>query len=84
MRILDLVATKYVRELRFKLQHSEKDVITSIYLTRTDFNRYRIKAFRNGKCLVAKYMTAEEWSRLLINVNWADLLKNINATLDIQ
>ena len=80
-RILDLFATKYVREMRFKLKHPEKNMITSVYLLRTDSNRYCVKVFRNGKCLVAKYIIADKWADLLIKVNWADLLNNVNSTL---
>ena len=60
--------TKYVRVMRFTLQHPETFAITSVYLTRTDSNRFRVKAFRSGKCLVAKYVTADDWAELLNNV----------------
>jgi len=60
--------TKYVCEMRFKLKHPETFAVTSVYLTRTDSNRFRVKAFRSGKCLVAKYVTADDWAGLLNNV----------------
>lgn len=64
----NVFATKYVCEMRFKLRHPETFAITSVYLTRTDSNRFRVKAFRSGKCLVAKYVTAGDWAELLNNV----------------
>jgi hypothetical protein len=60
--------TKYVCDMRFKLRHPETFAVTSVYLTRTDSNRFRVKAFRSGKCLVAKYVTADDWAELLNNV----------------
>ena len=60
--------TKYVCDMRFKLRHPETFAVTSVYLTRTDSNRLRVKVFRSGKCLVAKYVTADDLAGLLNNV----------------
>jgi len=64
----NVFATKYVCDMRFKLRHPETFAVTSVYFTRTDSNRFRVKAFRSGKCLVAKYVTADDWAGLLNNV----------------
>lgn len=65
-------ATKYLRDLRFKFQNPETFEITSVYLTRTDKTKFRVKVFRGGKCLVAKYVEAE---------NFADLINRLNGMM---
>ncbi len=61
-------SVKYLRSCRLQFQNPETFEVTSVYITHTDKERFRIKIFRGGKCISAKYVAAE---------NFADILSNL-------
>lgn len=63
---------KFLTDCRFKFRNPETFEVTSVYLTRTDKSRFRVKIFRGGKCLVAQYIEGE---------SFADILNKISVTI---
>lgn len=47
------------------IENAEK---TSVYLTQTDKNKFRVKVFRGGKCIMANYTEAASFAELLTKI----------------
>lgn len=69
-RIFENGIFNYLRSCRLQVQNPENCEITSFYITRTDKNRFRVKVFRGGKCLMAEYVKAESFAEILLNANF--------------
>lgn len=65
----NIFAARYLKSCRFQLQNPDTFEVTAIYLTRTDKDRFRVKVFRGGKCLIAKYVQADSFETLLRNLS---------------
>lgn len=60
---------KFLTDCRFKFRNPETFEVTSVYLTRTDKSRFRVKIFRGGKCLTAEYIEGESFADILNKIN---------------
>ena len=58
-----------LRSCRLQFQSPATFEVTSVYLTRTDARRYRVKIFKGGKCQLAKYEEGDDFLEVLQNVN---------------
>lgn len=61
---------KYLRSCRFQVQNPENCEVTSYYINRTDKNRFRLKIFRGGKCLLAQYINAETFAQVFLTTKF--------------
>lgn len=65
--------SQVLRSCRLQFQNPATFEVTSIYLTRTDARRYRVKIFKGGKCQLAKYEEGDDFLDVLrkisININ---------------
>lgn len=60
---------KIPRSCRLQFQNPATFEVTSVYLTRTDARRYRVKVFKGGKCQLAKYEEGDDFLEVLQKVN---------------
>ena len=58
-----------LRSCRLQFQNVATFEVTSVYLTRTDARRYRVKAFKGGVCKFAKYEEGDDFLEVLQKVN---------------
>lgn len=61
--------SQMLRSCRLQFQNVATFEITSVYLTRTDARRYRVKVFKGGKCQLAKYEEGDDLLEVLQKVN---------------
>lgn len=61
--------SQVLRSCRLQFQNPATFEVTSVYLTRTDARRYRVKVFKGGKCQLAKYEEGDDFLEVLQNVN---------------
>lgn len=54
--------------LRMVFENIETAEKTSVYLTQTDKNKFRVKVFRGGKCIMANYTEAASFAELLTKI----------------
>ena len=59
-----------LRSCRLQVQNPQTFEVTSYYITRTDKNKFRVKVFCGGKCLMAEYVTAESFAEILLNTKF--------------
>ncbi len=60
--------SQMLRSCRLQFQNPATFEVTSVYLTRTDVRRYRVKIFKSGKCIKAEYVEADSYIDVLNNV----------------
>lgn len=60
--------SRVLRSCRLQFQNPATFEVTSVYLTRTDVRRYRVKIFKSGKCIKAEYVEADSYIDVLNNV----------------
>lgn len=60
----------YLRSCRFQVQNPVNCELTSYYITRTDKNKFRVKVFRGGKCLMADYISAESFAKIILTTKF--------------
>lgn len=58
-----------IKRIRLQFQNPATFEVTSVYLTRTDARRYRVKVFKGGKCQLAKYEEGDNFLEVLQKVN---------------
>lgn len=61
--------SQMLRSCRLQFQNPATFEVTSVYLTRTDARRYRVKVFKGGKCKLAKYEEDDDFLEILQKVN---------------
>ncbi|MEE0927662.1 MAG: hypothetical protein UIG59_00605 [Acutalibacteraceae bacterium] len=61
--------SQMLRSCRLQFQNPATFEVTSIYLTRTDARRYRVKIFKGGKCQMAQYVEGDDFLEVLQKVN---------------
>lgn len=65
----DVAAKMPLRSCRLQFQNPATFEVVSVYLTRTDAHRYRVKVFKGGKCQLAKYEEGDDFLWVLQKVN---------------
>lgn len=60
--------SQVLRSCRLQFQNPATFEVTSVYLTRTDARRYRVKIFKGGKCQMAQYVEGDDFLDVLRNV----------------
>lgn len=53
--------SQVLRSCRLQFQNPATFEVTSVYLTRTDVRRYRVKIFKSGKCQMAQYEEGDDF-----------------------
>mgnify|MGYP007022354973 FL=1 len=61
--------SQVLRSCRLHFQNPATFEVTSVYLTRTDVRRYRVKIFKGGKCQMAQYVEDDDFLEVLQKVN---------------
>ena len=61
--------SQVLRSCRLQFQNPATFEVTSVYLTRTDARRYRVKIFKGGKCQMAQYVEGDDFLEVLQKVN---------------
>lgn len=61
---------KMLRSCRLQFQNPATFEVTSVYLTRTDARRYRVKIFKGGKCLSATYEEGDDYLEVLDKIKF--------------
>lgn len=61
---------KMPRSCRLQFQNPATFEVTSVYLTRTDVRRYRVKIFKGGKCLSATYEEGDDFLEVLDKIKF--------------
>lgn len=61
--------SQMLRSCRLQFQNPATFEVTSVYLTRTDARRYRVKVFKGGKCQLARYEEGDDFLEVLQKVN---------------
>lgn len=61
--------SQVLRSCRLQFQNPATFEVTSIYLTRTDARRYRVKIFKGGKCQLAKYEEGDDFLDVLRKIS---------------
>ena len=64
----DAAAKMPLRSCRLQFQNVATLEVTSVYLTRTDARRYRVKVFKGGKCQLAKYEEGDDFLEVLTKI----------------
>ena len=59
-----------LRSCRLQVQNPQTFEVTSYYITRTDKDKFRVKVFCGGKCLLADYVKAESFAEILLNTKF--------------
>ena len=62
-------AVQMLRSCRLQFHNPATFEVTSVYLTRTDARRYRVKVFKGGKCQLAKYEEGDDFLEVLQKIN---------------
>lgn len=57
-----------LRSCRLQFQNVVTFEVTSVYLTRTDARRYRVKIFKGGKCVSATYEEGDHFLDVLSKI----------------
>lgn len=57
--------SQVLRSCRLQFQNVATFEVTSVYLTRTDARRYRVKVFKGGKCQMAQYVDGDDFYDVL-------------------
>ena len=57
-----------LRSCRLQFQNPATFEVTSVYLTRTDARRYRVKIFKGGKCQSATYEEGDHFLEVLSKI----------------
>lgn len=68
-RAKNVAAKMPLRSCRLQFQNPATFEVTSVYLTRTDARRYRVKIFKGGKCQLARYEEGDDFLEVLQKVN---------------
>lgn len=61
-------AVQMLRSCRLQFQNPATFEVTSVYLTRTDARRYRVKVFKGGKCMSATYEEGDHFLEVLAKI----------------
>ena len=57
-----------LRSCRLQFQSVATFEVTSVYLTRTDARRYRVKVFKGGKCQLAEYIEGDDFLNVFAKI----------------
>lgn len=55
------IVTQMLESCRLKFKDPTTFAVTSVYITRTDARRFRVKIFCGGKCVTANYIEANSF-----------------------
>ncbi len=61
----DAASGMVLRACRLQFQNLATFEVSSVYLTRTDARRYRVKIFKGGKCQMAQYVDGDDFLDVL-------------------
>lgn len=61
--------SQVLRSCRLQFQNPATFEVTSVYLTRTDARRYRVKIFKGGKCQLVKYEEGDDFLDVLRKIS---------------
>ena len=62
--------SQVLRSCRLQFQNVATFEVTSVYITRTDARRYRVKVFKGGKCLSATYEGGDDFLKVLSEIKF--------------
>jgi hypothetical protein len=65
----DAASGMVLRACRLQFQNLATFEVSSVYLTRTDARRYRVKVFKGGKCKLAKYEEGDDFLDVLRKIS---------------
>lgn len=60
--------SQMLRSCRLQFQNPATFEVTSVYITRTDVRRYRVKIFKGGKCVSATYEEGDHFLEVLSKI----------------
>lgn len=60
--------SQVLRSCRLQFQNPATFEVTSVYLTRTDARRYRVKIFKGGKCQMAQYVEGDDFLEVFAKI----------------
>ena len=60
--------SQMLRSCRLQFQNPATFEVTSVYITRTDARRYRVKVFKGGKCQSATYEEGDHFLEVLSKI----------------